>query len=76
LDFTPSHSLFTCFSTLHIVGSLLFKLPSINIETGFDIDNDIDFDMNLHIFVNLRMFYAWEIMSVKSIKKLSHFDTF
>ena len=29
-DFTSSHLLFICFSTLHIVGSLLFKLPSIN----------------------------------------------
>ena len=28
-DFTSSHLLFICFSTLHIVGSLLFKLPSI-----------------------------------------------
>ena len=27
-DFTSSHLLFICFSTLHIVGSLLFKLPS------------------------------------------------
>ena len=27
-DFTSSHRLFICFSTLHIVGSLLFKLPS------------------------------------------------
>ena len=27
--FTSSHLLFICFSTLHIVGSLLFKLPSI-----------------------------------------------
>ena len=26
--FTSSHLLFICFSTLHIVGSLLFKLPS------------------------------------------------
>ena len=30
-DFTSSHLLFICFSTLHIVGSLLFKLPSINV---------------------------------------------
>ena len=29
LDFTSSHLLFICFSTLHIVGSLPFKLPSI-----------------------------------------------
>ena len=29
-DFTSSHLLFICFSTLHIVGSLLFKLPSIS----------------------------------------------
>ena len=28
-DFTCSHLLFICFSTLHIVGSLLFKLRSI-----------------------------------------------
>ena len=28
-DFTSSHLLFICFSTLHIVGSLLFKLPSM-----------------------------------------------
>ena len=28
-DFTSSHLLFICFSTLHIVGSLLLKLPSI-----------------------------------------------
>ena len=28
-DCTSSHLLFICFSTLHIVGSLLFKLPSI-----------------------------------------------
>ena len=27
-DFTSSHLLFICFSTLHIVGRLLFKLPS------------------------------------------------
>ena len=27
-DFTSSHLLFICFSTLHIVGSLLFKFPS------------------------------------------------
>ena len=27
-DFISSHLLFICFSTLHIVGSLLFKLPS------------------------------------------------
>ena len=27
---SSSHLLFICFSTLHIVGSLLFKLPSIN----------------------------------------------
>ena len=33
-DFTSSHLLFICFSTLHIVGSLLFKLPS-NIITVF-----------------------------------------
>ena len=30
-DFISSHLLFICFSTLHIVGSLLFKLPSIMI---------------------------------------------
>ena len=28
-DFTSAHLLFICISTLHIVGSLLFKLPSI-----------------------------------------------
>ena len=28
-DFISSHLLFICFSTLHIVGSLLFKLPSM-----------------------------------------------
>ena len=31
-DFTSSHLLFICFSTLHIVGSLLFKLPSIIVD--------------------------------------------
>ena len=34
-DFTSSHLLFICFSTLHIVGSLLFKLPSMkNYRSG------------------------------------------
>ena len=33
LDFTSSHLLLICFSTLHIVGSLLFKLPSTNTYT-------------------------------------------
>ena len=33
-DFTSSHLLFICFSTLHIVGSLLLKLPSITITSS------------------------------------------
>ena len=33
-DFTSSHLLFICFSTLHIVGSLLFKLPSIMLHSA------------------------------------------
>ena len=35
-DFISSHLLFICFSTLHIVGSLLFKLPSIKLYILFD----------------------------------------
>ena len=31
-DFTASHLLFICFSTLHIVGSLLFKFPMTSIH--------------------------------------------
>ena len=34
-DFTSSRLLFICFSTLHIVGSLLFKLPSIRCIWGW-----------------------------------------
>ena len=34
-DFTSSHLLFICFSTLHIVGSLLFKLPSIKATMSY-----------------------------------------
>ena len=36
-DFTSAHLLFICFSTLHIVGSLLFKLPSIIYNNFFEI---------------------------------------
>ena len=38
-DFTSSHLLFICFSTLHIVGSLLFKLPSMRDLWGV-LDDD------------------------------------
>ena len=70
-DFTSSHLLFICFSTLHIVGSLLFKLPSI-----INIYSTISLSLLQYIYIlyttryNLVHEHAWKhvwFMTPKSL---------
>ena len=70
-DFTSSHLLVICFSTLHIVGSLLFKLPSIIYHKGLPWDIE-SVQVSCLQTVNWSLkFTSWKQMAFNALKSFA-----